>query len=224
MVSAAHDQGDPPADAHAGDLPPVGQVQFYFQFIGRPEHHAAFHGACGNAGLPGQGAPVRHERAQPELRQHFPDEMLILRQVNDGAQPLRVHIFIEQRVLHAFRYEVKEDLLQLPRIDSPPVSRESDLHAEHHIPALWIDPAGRPLQHFLPAAAHRDKSALPGSFRLKCELLRPSAELPCQFILQGDALVILPVQFLRKSGCAPAHPNAHFRRGRKGIPLHMVNG
>ena len=105
--------GDPHADAHAGDLSPVGQVQLDFQFIGRPERHAAFHGACGNARLPGRMLPSRHKRAQTELRQHFPDVMLILRQVDDGAQTLRVHIFIEQRVFHAFGYEVKEDLLQL---------------------------------------------------------------------------------------------------------------
>ena len=135
--------------------------------------------------------------------------MLILCQINDSSQTLCIHIFIEERVFHTLRHEIKKNLLQLSRIDRPSVRRKSDLHAQHDVSALRINAARRALQHFLRAAAHRDQSALSRALCLKCELLRPSAELPRQLILQSNPLMVSSIKFLRESRGAPGHAYAH---------------
>ena len=135
--------------------------------------------------------------------------MLVFCKINDRPQSFCIHIFIEQRVFDTLRHKVKEDLLQLSCIDRPSVRRKSDFHAQHNISILWIDTARSALQHFLRASAHGDQAALARAFRLKCELLRPSAELPRQLILQSNPLMVSSIKFLRESRGAPGHAYAH---------------
>ena len=209
MISSANNQGDPFPDSHSLDGSFMRQLQSYLKLCRRLEAHTAFHRSRRDPGFPGQNTAVGNKCAQPHFRKPLADIVLILREVNDPVQPLRVHILIEESLFHTLRHEVEEDLLQLPRIDRPSIRRESDLHAHHHIPALRINPACRSLKHLLGAPAHRDQPALSRTFCLEGELIRTPPELPRQFILKRDPLVVFPVQFRRESGVSAAHVHAH---------------
>ena len=224
MISASDNKRDPFPDAHSRNLSSVGKLQGHFQLLRGPELHSALHRTRGNAGLSRQDTAVRHKGAQPHLRQHFSDIMLVLREIDDRAQTLCIHIFIEQRMFYTLWHKFKQDLLQFAGVDRPAVCRESDLHPQDDIPGLRIDPAGSPLQHLLSAPAHRDEPALSRAFCLKRKLLRSSSELPRQLVLQGSPLVLLPVKFLRECGGFSFYMYADLRRRCERISLYMVNG
>ena len=112
-------------------------------------------------------------------------------------------------MFHTLRYKIKENLLQLPCIDRPPVRRKSDLHAQHDVSGPRIYVAGRALQHLLSTAAHRDQAALARAFCLKRELIRPPSELSRQLVLQRNSLIVFPIQFLWEARCASGSTDAH---------------
>ena len=224
VVSASHDKGDPFFDPHARDLSSVGQFHSHLQFFRRAELHTSLHRSWGDPGLSRQDAAIRHKSTQSHLGQHLADIVLVFRQVDDGAQALRVHIFIEQGMFHTLRHEIEKDLFQFPGVYGPAICRETDLHPEHHVARCRIDPTCSPLQHFLTAPADRDQPALSRALRLESKLLRSPAELPRQLVLQGDPLMRILIKFLRKRRCLPFHVHAHLRWRCERIPLHMVNG
>ena len=161
VISPADDQCNPFTDTHSRNFPSMRQVQSHLQFLRRLKLDAAFHRSRRNPGFPWQNAAIRHKGAESHLWKHFSDILLVFRQINDRAQALRIHVFIKEGCFYTLGNKVKKDFLQFPRIDSPSIRRESDLHPQYNIPISRIHPAGSPLQNFLIAAAHRNKTALP---------------------------------------------------------------
>ena len=150
--------------------------------------------------------------------------MLVLREIDDRAQTLCIHIFIEQRMFYTLWHQFKQDLPQFAGIDPSAALRESDPPPPDDFPRLPIDPSGSSLQHLLSAPAHRDEPALSRAFCLKRKLLRSSSELPRQLVLQCSPLVLLPVKFLRECGGFSFYMYADLRRLFERISLYMFNG
>ena len=224
VVAAPHDQGDPPGNPHAGDLPPVGQVQRHRQLPGGAEGHRPLHGPGGHPGLPGQDAAVRHKGAQPQLRELLADILLVVGQLGHRPQPPAVQTGAAQGLLHAPGQVIKQNLLQLPGVDGPPVGREAHLQAQQHVPPLRVQTAGGALQHLRPAAADRDQAALARSFGLEGELGRPAAKLAGQLVLEGQTAAPGLIQGPGKARRLSAHMDAELGGGGKGVPLYMVDG
>ena len=222
VIAAAHDEGDALRDGHAGDFPAVGQLEGALHGRGGDEGDAVLQGQVGDAALSGENGAVGHESGQLLLPQDPPHLRLVLRQEHAGLHLLRIQLFVEEAVLHAAGEKIKENFVQLPRVDGAAEGRKS--HVEAGDDAGLADLAGAPLQHFLAAAGDGEKATLAGAFGLEIEVLKLGGQPPGEEILQGDAGAVLLPGEGGKSRILVGDLHVEAGRGGEGVSLHMVDG
>ena len=149
----------------------------------------------------GRTLPFRHEGAQSQLRELLPDILLVLRQVDDAAQPLRIHIFNRTgRSSHTPARSRKRNLFQLPGVDRPAVGRETRSPSGGRYPPT-PGPAGRPCAPALPGRQRLTemRPLFPEPFALNAKLLARLANCLVSSSWRANALVRAPVQLLRET-------------------------
>ena len=135
------------------------KIQFHPQALRRAERDSIPHRQVRDAACPGEHRSVRHKGAQPQPVQFPADPGLIIRQIDRPLQFPLIQAAVKQGISHAGRHKLKEDLLQLPRIDRAPVCRKSYLQSKGDLSAP-IDLTGAARDHLLPGPAHADQAAL----------------------------------------------------------------
>ena len=149
---------------------------------------------------------------------------MVVRQVQHLLQALFRTGCRQQCLLYTHRQKVKQDLDQLPCVDSASVGRETDLHTDRNLAVRRIYRAGTAFQYLLPRLADPHEAALAGAFCLKRILLDFCRHPPEQIVLKSDAPVLFPITALVKASHPARHNETHLGGSRKGIPLHMVDG
>ena len=98
---------------------------------------------------------------------------------------------IEKAVFYTAGQKLKQNLIQLPRIDGAAKGGKSHMKTHHY--ARFGDLTGTAIQNCLPAAADGQQTAFARTLSLKIILLELLGHLPHQIILQCDTPTILTV-------------------------------
>lgn len=94
--------------------------------------------------------PSATKGAQAQLGQGLTDIGLVLRQVGDGAQPLRLPGGIDQTALDAPGQQVEEQLVQLPGVDGAAIGGKAHLQPQEHRTGGGVQMTGGALMHLRP--------------------------------------------------------------------------